>query len=82
MNRVTNAFVIAACSVVIGWAGITTYNHFQSQYRQNALEKCTEDETYVNQKYLADNRVAVGFAEMAEKTLDECLAKYGLMRKK
>ena len=45
MDKTTKAFVIAACTVVIGGAEIWTYNWFQTKAEQDALTRCT-DENY------------------------------------
>jgi hypothetical protein len=84
MNRITNAFVITACSVIIGWAGITAHNHYQRQYRENALDKCKKDKNYSNLVSLSENLDSgrlpgSSWVEAnAKKVLDECLGKYGL----
>ena len=90
MHRVTSAFVIAACSVVIGWAGIATYNHFQAQHRQYVLEKCQRDEKYrsANEQYKYGISLGPGVARATEywatranEYLNECLSKHGLQLK-
>lgn len=82
MNRTTNVFVIAACSVIIGWGGITAYNYFQNEYRQNALEKCTKNEEYAGLERLSEGSVNANFwSEEARKYLNKCLEKHGLALK-
>lgn len=87
MNRTTNAFIIAACSVIIGYAGIMAYNHFQNQYRQNALEKCKEDSQYRNAISFLETQARSRYPDIslrrlfegiAKERLDKCLGEYGL----
>jgi len=90
MGKVTSGFIIAACSVVIGWAGIAAYSHFQSQHRQYVLEKCQRDEKYRNANEHYKYSISLGprtawaaeaWASEAKKHLNKCLSKYNLQLK-
>lgn len=87
MSKVTSAFVIVACSVVIGWGGITLHNHLQKQYRENALEQCTKSEKYsyyadairrMEEASYTDSGLYDSMKLTAREMLDACLGKYGL----
>ncbi len=85
MNRTTSFFVITACSVIIGWGGITAYNFFQNQHLENALGECTKEKEYLRLKDLSKQleqignyAIAVYVEEDVKKVLDKCLGRFGL----
>lgn len=89
MNRTTNFFVIAACSVIIGWAGITAYNFFQNEHRENALGECTKEKEYLRLEDLSKQLKQIGshasaayIEEDARQALNKCLEKFGLKVKR
>jgi hypothetical protein len=88
MDSITKGFTIAACSVVIGWAGISVYSHYEKERRAYALNECTKNEEY-KQRMDYVNRlsrhglVASAFTarQGADLLLNKCLSKYNLSLK-
>jgi hypothetical protein len=84
MDAITKGFIIAACSCIIGWAGITAYNHYDTQRKSEAMRTCLKDKDYLLNKSVAEGARSSGLStsayeldKVAKEYLDQCLAKHG-----
>jgi len=89
MNTTTQIFVISACSVIIGWAGINVHNHYQRLYRENAFNECSQEPDYVKNVRASRQLQSSGYivaasiaTQQGEQVLKKCLLKFNLVPKK
>lgn len=89
MDSITKGFIIAACSVVVGWAGISAYSHYERERRAYALSECSKNEKYRKEMDVVDQLSEAGFVASAslamasaDLLLNKCLSKHNLLLKK
>lgn len=70
LDSVTKGFVIAASAVVIGWAGISAYNHWENARKEDAFRTCNT--AGIRGLWESGLTIEAGIK------LNECLAKYNL----